>query len=70
MYAGQVPAGPPPIQMAPPPVKANSSRMILIIVGVLALIAICSCIGLLWYIDATNNWCTFMPFLFSAGTCG
>ena len=70
MYAGQVPAGPPPMQMAPAPAKANNSRLIIILVGVLALLMICGCIGLLWYIDATNNWCTFMPFLFPAGTCG
>ena len=69
MYAGQVPAGPPPVQMAPAPVKADNSRMIMIIVGVLALCLICGCIGLLWYIDSNNLWCSYLPFLFPAA-CG
>ena len=69
MYAGQIPAGPPPMQMAPAPAQAKNSRMIMIVVGVLALCLICGCIGRLWYIDSNNLWCNYLPFLFSAA-CG
>ncbi|MEI7846193.1 MAG: FHA domain-containing protein [Chloroflexota bacterium] len=66
-YAGQVPAGPEP--MSPTPPKSNSSRIAIIIAIVVLLCIVCSCAGLLYYIDSQNLWCTYLPFLFG-GSCG
>jgi hypothetical protein len=66
-YAGQVPAGPGP--MSPTPAKSNSSRIAIIIAIVVLLCIVCSCAGLLYYIDSQNQWCNYLPFLFG-GSCG
>jgi predicted component of type VI protein secretion system len=58
-YAGSVPAGPPPMT-GPPAKKTNPAP---IIIGVAALLVVCVCGGLLWYIDSNFLWCTFFPFL-------
>jgi len=62
-YAGQVPGGPSPEA----PAKASNSRLLLIIVGLILLCLICSCIGILYYIDANALWCQFLPFLPGCG---
>ena len=66
-YAGQVPAG--PGAMSPTPAKSNSSRIVIIIAILVLLCIVCSCAGLLYYIDSQNLWCTYLPFLFG-GSCG
>ncbi|HEY3311696.1 MAG TPA: FHA domain-containing protein [Anaerolineales bacterium] len=63
VYAGQVPAGPGPV--ASGPIKSSNTRILLIIIGVVLLCAICSCVGILWFIDSRNLWCDVFPFLFS-----
>jgi pSer/pThr/pTyr-binding forkhead associated (FHA) protein len=67
VYAGQIPGSPSP--MAAAPAKSGNSRIALIIVGIVVLCVICSCAGLLWYIDQNALWCNFLPFLFPSG-CG
>lgn len=57
-YAGSVPTG--PVSMPLPARKTNAAP---IIIGVGALLLICVCGGLLWYIDSRFLWCTFFPFL-------
>jgi pSer/pThr/pTyr-binding forkhead associated (FHA) protein len=64
-YAGQVPSNP----VADAPQKASNMRTILIVIAVIVLCLVCSCIGVLWYIDSNSLWCQYFPFLFSAG-CG
>lgn len=58
-YAGSVPAGP-MSDAAAGPKKMNLTP---IIIGAVVVVCLCSCIGLLWYIDANFLWCTFLPFL-------
>jgi predicted component of type VI protein secretion system len=53
-YAGQVPAGPEPGMAAS---ARGGSRTPLIIAGVVLVLAICCCVGALWYIDANFLWC-------------
>ncbi len=57
-YAGSVPASP---VMEPAPAK--KTNLTPIIIGVGALMLVCVCGGILWYIDANFLWCTFLPFL-------
>ena len=61
-YAGSVPASPAPeaFGSAAPGKKMNLTP---IIIGVVVLLCLCSCVGILWYIDANFLWCTFLPFL-------
>ena len=66
-YAGQVPSSPEPMTAAP--AKAGNSRIAIIIGIVVVLCVVCSCAGILWYIDTNALWCNFLPFLFPAG-CG
>ncbi|HKY54829.1 MAG TPA: FHA domain-containing protein [Anaerolineales bacterium] len=56
-YAGSVPASPAPL---PVPARTNITP-ILIAVGFL--LFLCTCAGILWFIDANFLWCTFFPFL-------
>ena len=65
-YAGQVPTGPAPVAPVSQPSKRSSLP---IIVGVGAVIVVCACGTLIWWIDATYRWCSFFPFLFP-GACG
>lgn len=59
-FAGQVPANTPP-----GPEKTNPAARIIIIVAVIAVLCIlCSCVGFLFWIDSTSQWCNFFPFLF------
>jgi len=58
-YAGSVPASP-MSAAAEPPKKLNLTP---IIIGVVAFLCICTCLGTLWYIDANFLWCSFLPFL-------
>ena len=64
-YAGQVPSNPSPNV----PQKPGNMRMVLIIMAVVVLCLICSCAGILWYIDSNSLWCQYFPFLFPGG-CG
>ena len=57
-YAGSVPASP-----VMEPASAKKTNITPIIIGVGALLLICVCGGILWYIDANFLWCTFLPFL-------
>lgn len=64
-YVGQVPADP-IIPQTPPPASAipSGARSALpIVIGVSALIVLCSCGAFFWWIDATYRWCTFFPFI-------
>lgn len=56
-YAGSVPASP---VSAPAPARTNLTP-ILIAAGFL--LFLCTCAGILWFIDANFLWCTFFPFL-------
>jgi predicted component of type VI protein secretion system len=57
-YAGSVPASPMP-EAAP----VKKSNPLPIVLGVGALLLVCVCGALLWYIDSNFLWCTFFPFL-------
>jgi len=67
MYAGQVPSGP---KFSPPesPAKQGNSKIIIIVIALVVLCLLCSCIGILYYVDSKNLWCTYLPFLFGACT--
>lgn len=52
---------PAPSYSGPPAVK--KTNMLPIFIGGGALIFVCFCISLLWWIDATYRWCVFFPFL-------
>ncbi len=58
-FAGSVPASPAPV-LAEPARKTNLTPFI--IAGVV-LLCLCSCVGVLWYIDANYLWCVFFPFI-------
>ena len=58
-YAGSVPASPAYMPSAPTK-KSNATPLA---IGVGALLLVCVCGGLLWYIDSHFLWCTFFPFL-------
>lgn len=58
-YAGSVPASPAPV-LADPARKTNLTPFI--IAGIV-LLCLCSCVGILWYIDANYLWCVFFPFI-------
>ncbi|MEW6084709.1 MAG: FHA domain-containing protein [Chloroflexota bacterium] len=57
-YAGNVPAS--PVMESAPARKPNTLP---IVIGVGALLFVCVCGGVLWYIDSNFLWCTFFPFL-------
>lgn len=57
-YAGSMPASP-EMESAP----ARKSNTLPIVIGVGALLFVCVCGGVLWYIDSNFLWCTFFPFL-------
>jgi len=62
-YAGHVPADP-VVPMTPPPASVVPARTALpIVIGVSALLILCSCGAFFWWIDATYRWCTFFPFI-------
>ena len=70
VYAGQVPAGPKPYTPAPAPAKSGgNSKVVIAIVVLIVLCLLCSCIGLIWYIDSNALWCKFLPFIFGS-SCG
>lgn len=56
-YAGSVPASPVPLST---PVRTNITPILIAVGFVLFL---CTCAGILWFIDANFLWCTFFPFL-------
>lgn len=68
-----IPSAPPVQSYAPPPQQQQaysapqssgakkSNTPILIAVGALAFICLCS--GFFWWVDASYRWCTFFPFL-------
>ena len=56
-YAGSVPASP---MSTPLPARTNLTP---ILIGVGFLLFLCTCAGILWFIDANFLWCTFFPFL-------
>ncbi|HMD79935.1 MAG TPA: FHA domain-containing protein [Anaerolineales bacterium] len=56
-YAGSVPASPVPV----PATTRTNITPILIAVGFV--LFLCTCAGILWFIDANFLWCTFFPFL-------
>ncbi len=62
-YAGHVPADPVPV--APPPVSAVPGKRtaLPVVIGVSALLILCSCGAFFWWVDATYRWCTFFPFI-------
>lgn len=60
-YAGQVPSG--PSSSAPAPAKGGNSRIAIIIIIVVLLCLVCSCAGILYYIDSNSLWCSWLPFL-------
>lgn len=66
-YAGNVPSG--PSYSTPAPAKTGNNKMLVIILAVIVLCIICSCVGILYYIDANNLWCNYLGFLFG-GSCG
>jgi len=64
----QAPApAPAPQQYYTPPIAAGSvakkTNWTPIFIGAGVLLAICLCIGALWYIDSNYLWCTFLPFI-------
>lgn len=58
-YAGSVPASPAPMASEP----AKKTNLTPFIIGGIVFLCLCSCVGLLWYIDANFLWCTFFPFI-------
>ena len=60
-YAGHTPSNPSP--MASTPAKSGHSKIALIIILVVVLCLVCSCAGILYYIDANSLWCNYLPFL-------
>ena len=56
-YAGSVPASP---MSVPAPARTNITPILIAVGFVLFL---CTCAGILWFIDANFLWCTFFPFL-------
>jgi pSer/pThr/pTyr-binding forkhead associated (FHA) protein len=66
VYAGQVPSGPKFTPPAATPAKSGNSKIVIAIVAFILLCLVCSCGGVLWYIDSNNLWCQFLPFLFGA----
>lgn len=68
MYAGQVPANPPPYADVPPAVlPGKNNRTILIaVIAIIVLCIIFCCIGVLVWIDMNYLWCDFFPFLFGS----
>lgn len=68
-YAGQVPPGPEPSSV-PVPAAKKSSPIAMIMVILLALCLICACLGLLWYVDSSNLWCSWFGFLFGSACAG
>ncbi len=66
-YAGQVPSSPkaytPP---APQKSSGGNSRIAIIVVIIVLLCLLCACGGLIYYIDSSNLWCKFLPFLFGS----
>jgi len=65
-YAGSVPASPAqeshPVAAATPE-TGKRTNLTPVIIGGAALLVLCLCAGVLWYIDANFLWCTFFPFL-------
>lgn len=68
VYAGQVPAGPKSYTPEPAAKSGGNSKVVIAIVIFILLCLVCSCGGLLWYIDSNALWCKFLPFLFGS-TC-
>lgn len=58
-YAGSVPASPAALASEP----AKRTNLTPFIIAAIVLFCLCSCIGMLWYIDANFLWCTFFPFI-------
>ena len=58
-YAGSVPASPTPLAAEP----GRRTNLTPFIIAAVTLFCLCSCIGILWYIDANYLWCTFFPFI-------
>lgn len=58
-YAGSVPASPAPVLAEP----ARRTNLTPFLIAGIVLFCLCSCIGVLWYIDANFLWCTFFPFI-------
>ena len=58
-YAGSVPASPAPVLAEP----ARRTNLTPFLIAGIVLFCLCSCISVLWYIDANFLWCTFFPFI-------
>jgi len=58
-YAGSVPSSPAQAAVEP----ARKTNLTPFIIGGIAFLCLCGCVGALWYIDANLLWCTFLPFL-------
>jgi len=59
-YSGMVPLG--PIQDQPGQAKKRFPIWAIILI-IVALVIICGCIGVLYFIDANSLWCSVMPFI-------
>lgn len=67
VYAGQVPSGPGSSYTPASPAKSGgNSKIVIAIVVFILLCLLCSCGGLIWYIDSNALWCKFLPFLFGS----
>jgi predicted component of type VI protein secretion system len=57
---------PAPQQYYTPPIAASAGKktnMMPIFIGVGAIVLICLCVGVFYYIDQNYLWCTFFPFI-------
>jgi len=68
MYAGQVPSSPSSFG-TPAPQKAGGSKVAIIIIVLIVLCLLCTCGGVLYYIDSNALWCKLLPFMFSGSAC-
>jgi len=66
IYAGQVPAGPEPVDAAQPPAKKGIRPWVIIVIALV--LVICLCAGFFIIVDQLKLWCTLFPFLFP-GAC-
>ncbi|MBI2757403.1 MAG: FHA domain-containing protein [Chloroflexi bacterium] len=63
----QAPVAPPPAPAYSAPLQTKKTNTAPIFIGIGALLFICLCAVIFWYIDANFLWCTFFPFLTGCG---